>query len=256
MDGSEKLVEEYLKSLGFGDVRYQPDGNVTPDFLVDGRIAVEVRRLNSNYFNDGGEWQVGLEKAAKPLWRHVREYLTGLGPAPASGQSWFVSFRFGRPVPAWKPLRRALDGVLRPFMSHPIQQPFERQLDVPGELRIRVFKSPIRKQAFFALLGASDMDEPSWLIEKIERNLNYCIAQKSLKIKAFRAKYPEWWLILPDHIGYSLYDLDQRILLEKSIKNPGAFDQIMLLDPLKTNRAFQVHPSSGPLPAFSCKPSP
>jgi hypothetical protein len=33
VDKSEKLVETYLKSCGFSDVRFEPDGNRPPDFL-------------------------------------------------------------------------------------------------------------------------------------------------------------------------------------------------------------------------------
>jgi len=45
MNDSERAISEYLDSLRIGGVQYEPDGNVPPDFLVDGRIAVEARRL-------------------------------------------------------------------------------------------------------------------------------------------------------------------------------------------------------------------
>ena len=48
MDHSEKVVFQYLKSRGFINIVYEPDGNIPPDFTIDGRIAVEVRRLNEN----------------------------------------------------------------------------------------------------------------------------------------------------------------------------------------------------------------
>ena len=66
---SEALVETYLKGLGQIDVHYELDGNVPPDFLVDGRIAVEVRRLNQNHDGGSGSGPRGLEEAAIPLWR-------------------------------------------------------------------------------------------------------------------------------------------------------------------------------------------
>jgi len=43
MDASEKLVAKYLAHRGYMDVIYEPDGNVPPDFLVNGCIAIEVR---------------------------------------------------------------------------------------------------------------------------------------------------------------------------------------------------------------------
>jgi len=42
MKQEEKWVEEYLTHRGFRDIVYEPDGNVPPDFLVNGKIANEV----------------------------------------------------------------------------------------------------------------------------------------------------------------------------------------------------------------------
>ena len=64
MNDSEKSVYEYLTSLGLGAVVYEPDGKVPPDFSVDGRTAVEVRRLNQNEDTAGG--QVGTKKWNQP----------------------------------------------------------------------------------------------------------------------------------------------------------------------------------------------
>ena len=44
MDRSEQVAMKHLLFCGFSTVVYEPDGNVPPDFLVDGSIAVEVRR--------------------------------------------------------------------------------------------------------------------------------------------------------------------------------------------------------------------
>jgi hypothetical protein len=50
MNSKEKIAQNYLVSLGFKDIVFEPDGNIPPDFAVEGKIAVEVRRLNQNYF--------------------------------------------------------------------------------------------------------------------------------------------------------------------------------------------------------------
>ena len=81
MDDSEKLVEEFLIDRGFSNVIYEPDGKVPPDFLVNGRIAVEVRRLNQNEEMDEG--YRGLEEVAIPLkvaLRKIASSAKSVGP--------------------------------------------------------------------------------------------------------------------------------------------------------------------------------
>ena len=82
MDSSENIVFTYLSHQGFTDVVYEPDGNVPPDFLLDGRIAVEVRRLNQNEQMASGSH--GLEEVAKPLWARMNRLVGSLGPPPLS----------------------------------------------------------------------------------------------------------------------------------------------------------------------------
>ncbi len=85
MNDSETTVCEYLKSLRIGSVRYEPDGNVPPDFLVDGRVAVEARRLNEHEEVNG--IPRGLEVTAKPLHRAMVKALRASGP-PDGHRSW------------------------------------------------------------------------------------------------------------------------------------------------------------------------
>ena len=55
MDSSERIAYQYLSHQGFSDVAYEPDGNVPPDFLLNGRIAVEVRRLRKELDEPGDD---------------------------------------------------------------------------------------------------------------------------------------------------------------------------------------------------------
>ncbi len=240
MDESETLVEAYLKNIGFTDVRYEPDGNVTPDFLADCRVAVEVRRLNQNFDDGSGKGLRGLEEAAIPLWQWVRDYLTGLGPAPASGCSWYVLYRFSRPTPALKDLKRELDALLKPFMAEADPQPFEGKLN--SNFWIKVSRSSLPRSTFFLPAGHTDRQSGGWILAEMETNLKHCIAEKAAKIATHRAKYPEWWLVLPDHIGYGLDDFEQGLFLDQVTVQGGPFDKVVLLDPRNASRSFQVYP--------------
>lgn len=240
MDSSEKMVNQYLQGLGFADVRYEPDGNIPPDFLVDGRIAVEVRRLNQNYDEGSRKGPRGLEETAIPLWRHVWDHVTGLGPAPSSGQSWCVYYRFSRPTPTWRDLKRELDRLLKPFMANPDPQPFD--ITLLGHFRVEVIASPVPQPTFFRPLGYHDVQSGGWLLGEIETNLRHCIAEKTAKIANHRARYPEWWLVLPDYIGYGLNESERELIYDQTTLHPGGFDKIVLIDLRDVSRAFHVYP--------------
>ena len=50
MNRSEKIVHDYLNYLS-NDIIYEPFPNEPPDFLVDKRLAIEVRTLNQIHFD-------------------------------------------------------------------------------------------------------------------------------------------------------------------------------------------------------------
>ena len=74
MNDSEQLVAGYLAHEGHTTVVHHPDGQHNPpDFLVDGRIPVEVRRLNQQEEKTGVPR--GLEEVTVPLNQSVRKVL-------------------------------------------------------------------------------------------------------------------------------------------------------------------------------------
>ena len=239
-DKSEQLVGAYLRHLGYTDICYEPLGsNRPPDFLVNQRIAIEVRRLNQQYNHNSGTR--GLENAAFDLRATVRQVLLSLEP-PTHDQSWFVSYRFTRPLPAWNALRHALTTTLQAFMTkanRSDQEIVDREI-VPGfELELRPTS---RRSTFFVLLAHHDQQSGGFLFDEIEANLKRCIAEKTKKVADVRHKYPRWWLVLPDHIGWELDDFDQQGFREKAAHtfDNVIFDKIILLDPSDPTRAFSI----------------
>ena len=65
MKSEEKLAKLHLEHIGCMSILYEPDGNIPPDFLVNGEIAVEVRRLNQHFKNGD---------AVEPLEDLIRKY--------------------------------------------------------------------------------------------------------------------------------------------------------------------------------------
>jgi len=109
----ETLAYNYLLHLGFKDVKYEPDGRVPPDFLADGRVAVEVRRLSQQVEDSSGHRSV--EETSIPYASSFRKLLEKLGPPDSSERSWFVALSFRRPAPEWPRLRPRIERVLQAF---------------------------------------------------------------------------------------------------------------------------------------------
>ena len=78
MDTCECWVDKYLRHIGYTDIVFEPDGNIPPDFLVNKRIAIEVRMLNQSY-DESGRVR-GLDETTIPLWKTLEEVAAQIGP--------------------------------------------------------------------------------------------------------------------------------------------------------------------------------
>jgi hypothetical protein len=234
MDPTEKLVLDHLSHRGYTNVVYEPDGNIPPDFLVDAVIAIEVRRLNQNHY-DGTDTK-GLEEVAIPLWKNFAKLVVGLGP-PLNGESWFVYFRFTRPVEHWKTLRPILRSALQAFMQSQNKQ--KGIITKAKGVEIEVFRATAPHKTMFVMAGCSDSESGGWLLAEMETNIRHCAGEKSRKIAKARPRYPQWWLALVDHIGYALDDFDRQMFRDQvSIEHD--WDKILIIDPRDPTRWFEI----------------
>jgi hypothetical protein len=230
MDRSETLAQQYLQSLELGPVVYEPDGQIPPDFVIDGRIAIEVRRLNQNHeTSDGYE---GLESVEAGLLRFVEKLLPRYGPAPG-GRGWWFSFDFRRPVDG-RAVKRALPKALEAFKAAPAPHGVDLRLTPTFELEIR--PASIAVEHFFMMGSYSDYDAGGFVAGEIIRNLQLCIAEKAAKIAPYRTRYAEWWLVLPDHIGPDL-NKDERATIGEHV-DLQMFSRVVLIHPRAPARAL------------------
>jgi hypothetical protein len=237
MDASERLAEKYLQGLGLGAVVYEPDGNVPPDFSVGSRIAVEVRRLNQNYTDSSGTSR-GLEEVTIPLWQRMKNILRSIGPS-VDGECWYVGVDYRRPFPDWKQLDPRIRSQLGAFMQHPIRS--RTTIQIAPNFNLDLLRAGMDHGLFFVLGASSDNDSGGWVMSEVERNLRLCIAQKEKKVAPYRAKYEEWWLVLADHIDYSMGEEDRVVFRTQVMPTiPHSFARIVFLDPRDNGRAFEV----------------
>jgi len=234
MDATEKIVADHLAHRGYANIIYEPDGNIAPDFLVEGTIAIEVRRLNQNHFS--GAKVEGLEEASIPLRDRIKKLARSLG-APTEGESWFVSFTFKRPVEPWKSLEPKLRQALKTFITAPVKQ--AGTIAKTQGFELEVFRASKPHATMFVMGGYSDKESGGWVLSEMETNIRHCASEKSRKIANVRQKYKQWWLALVDHIGYSLNEFDREMFREHvSIKHD--WDKIILIDPRDHTRCFEI----------------
>ena len=235
MNDSEEIVFEYLKARGFSRIIYEPDGNVPPDFVIDRRIAVEVRRLNENEKTATGHR--GLEEVSKPLTALINKALVAIGP-PRYGVSWFVSYSYRRPLPPWRQLEKSLRQVLREISEHPDHG--TSRVRVADKLRLSFTRATELHPSLLVLGSWSDHASGGFVISDIAHNLRICMAEKSFKISKVVHRYPEWWLAFDDRIGYGDLDEDDLNQLRKLVRLDHPWSMIILVNPLNPSNGFEL----------------
>jgi len=235
MNQSEKSVYQYLKSRGFSLVVHEPDGKVPPDFLVDGHIAIEVRRLNEG--DDTGKGHRGLEEVSKPLHTLVTRTLAAIGP-PSDDVTWFVHLTYRRPLPSWKSLRNDLHDALTNVKMRTDLQDLE--LRVSNKIRLSFIRASKPHPDLFVLGGSSDRDSGGFVVAELVKNLNVYIAEKARKVERVRHRYPDWWLAFEDRIGYGALDEDDQADLRKLINVAAPWSRIILVNPLNPASGFEL----------------
>jgi len=235
MNDSETTVCEYLKSLRIGSVRYEPDGNVPPDFLVDGRVAVEARRLNEHEEVNG--IPRGLEVTAKPLHRAMVKALRASGP-PDGHRSWYVHYTVRRPLPTWKDLAKSLGNVVQEFRERLDDPPAE--LRVGRAIRLRFLPAGRTYDTLLVLGGSADHDSGGFVVAELLRNLKICIAEKNRKVAPVRHKYGEWWLALEDRVAYGALDRGDVREVREALGHVPGFVKVLLVSPIDPTRGIDI----------------
>ena len=235
MNQSERLIAEYLAHAGYSNVVHEPDGKHPPDFLIEGRIAVEVRRLNQNV--QTGAVTRGLEETAIPLNRSVAKVLASMG-APVDGVSWFVLYSFQRPLPSWQELEWSLRAALVNATVTGIDE--GESVQIAHGFSVRFYRASGQHRLQFILGGSADHDAGGFVVAELARNLTICVAEKAGKIARVRSRYPEWWLALDDRIGYGTLDTTDREQLRTVFKAEAPWDRIVLVNPVDASSGFDL----------------
>lgn len=224
MKQEESFAEQYLIELGLGQVVFEPDGNIPPDFSIGKSIGVEVRRLNQQYF--GFSKPEGLEELSFPLWDLIEKEISKFD-SEYNGITYFIGFEYSRPFKeSPKATAKSIREELRIFLINGNSPP----TDLPINNSLNFFllsASPIPGRTF-VLAGDLDHDNGGALLPMYIDNINFCIEQKSTKIEPYINRYKEWWLLLIDTLGWGL-DNKESEFVKSEIINLYNFNRMIVI---------------------------
>lgn len=236
MDPTEQKAKVYLVSRGFRDrdIVYEPNGNIPPDFLIENRIAVEVRLLNKHFITADGKY-IPLTTLSNSLCRELENICDALGP-PKDERSWYIVPNFQRPsLTPWRKSKRKIISELQSVRATAEQA--NKVIEVDENLKLELLRAGRRYSTCFVLGGLADQDSGGFVLHDKQKNLEICIEDKAHKVAPYRAKYPEWWLLLIDDLNLGDFDqvtvhhtFDKLIILHRNgqateIKSKADFKQ-------------------------------
>lgn len=235
MKREEELVAAYLAHCGCSDIVYEPDGNIPPDFLVNGHVAVEVRRLNQNFCTE--DRYEGVEETAIPTYHRIKAVASEFGP-PTGDASYFLNYTISRPLENSRTLLPKLRNTLEAFRRGYYEEDIE--IAVGRGLVVDFFRASKLHTTMFLVGAWSDWETGGFVVSEMAENLKICIEEKSAKIKTVASKYPQWWLVLVDMISYGFLNVDEQDQLRKYVERPNCWDKIIIVNSENYAQAFEL----------------
>ena len=241
----ERIAREWLKLQGYTNIEW-PDRD-PPDFVVDGKYAVEVRRMNPIIEIDGQK--KGEEELRIRLFDAVKRILDSFGPS-VKGRGFSISCEYdypGLPLPQSKVLEQQIKKVLQPFRDEVLKSDQIPSL-LPSELELECgvcldlqFENQQLSMFSIELQGVSD-GNGCWLLGEVRKSLQHSIEEKRHKICRKIAEQEslyhdhEWWLLLI----YRMFDMPLQILQQDDMESLSR--EVRVQKPL--SRVFVISPEN------------
>jgi|GEM_PF-5070199 len=237
MKPGERQCYIYLRSLGLGEVVFEPDGNQTPDFLIDGKIAVEQTDLVEQFADADGKVRP-LDGDCIAIWRTIKQIFSGMGLAQ-DGKSWVVSLVFSRPIPDMKAIKKQLPKLLvEKTQKNNTSEEISFNLSESFEVRVKRHVGSLKH--LYHLGFTSDNDAGGLVMAKMENTLAWSIEKKTNTLEKSGRKYPINWLVICDRlIVGDCYDYEVE-QIRKAIGRPTGFDRIIILKYNKPEILFEL----------------
>lgn len=231
MNYDEKTTYEYLtQNYPHYKIEFEPDGNRPPDFSINNETAIEVRRLNQNYVNQGR--YKGLEELEYSLIPKIINVLKEFETKEYE-TSVLVKVYYRRPIKVTKKLIKTFRQEIQEQL--PIQKK-SLFFEVSENLNVELIKLNVKLDKSI-LIGTHDDDSGGFILSEMERNIKLILPEKEGRIKEFYQEYNSWWLFLVDHIGFGIEESEFH-KLKSSFKAETIFDKIQIISPLNLERKW------------------
>jgi len=227
------IVYNYLEFEGYSDIVYEPKGNIPPDFLLNGQIAIEARRLNQHLTkNDKVEPLERLEYKLIPM---LKVLLDEFSEGTHENTS-FVCIRYSRPIGK---VKECIKDIRNALVSHlPLLK--ERGVyKISDTVEVELLPASTQHTSAYVLGSIMDADAGGWIVSEVYKNIKIVLEEKSYKVSKYKDNYKEWWLILVDHIGYGLDQIDIKQLQELSILTNG-WNKVILVSPINYEHGIEI----------------
>ncbi len=226
----EILVKESLTFQGYKKIDIEPDGNITPDLLVDNEIAIEVRRLNQNQIVGDNKLR-GFEEDEFKIYGWLKKIMKEVSDE-SFNESALVMYFFNRPLPNKNDFRKNAKEIL---VQHKANIKEIKEYKVSENFKLNILPSHRKLEQQFQYAGGTDCNYGGFVVGLLYQNLQLIIQEKEQTTKKFKSKYSQWWLAVVDTIGFHPTDVN----LSKFYDLPKLkydFDRILLVsgsDPKK-----------------------
>ncbi len=200
----EARARFWLECEGYTDIYdLSEDCKDPPDFVVDGCIGVEVRRLNLRPSTSRSEKDVGdLEY---PLKRAIRSALDEVAGVPDEYGVYVWCDLYRDCMPKTRHIKFQVEKAAEEYISllnealQSAGSPVHWQTDLACGISVRfAAASPSNAGKFVLTHVAHIPPESGQVVNDAIENINRCIDEKTKKIKWKICEYSEWWLVLVD----------------------------------------------------------
>ncbi len=233
MNKEESIVKQHLESLGFTDIIHEPGGNIPPDFLIDNKVAVEVRRLNQHYNGNA------LEDVEYKLIPKIKNLFNIF---KATNNFAFVFVDYKRPIRISKKLMNKVKTILKKHLPYITER---KSYEICENLKLEFCPATEKQENSYVYGGEYDADAGGAILYETLESLNIIIDEKSRKIKPYFHEYEEWWLALVDYIRIGQYDQDAEEDIRGCFVPPyDNWNKILIISPHLPEYALEFNNNS------------